>query len=175
MKQIFNRLTTFLLSLAAALSITGCAGYQLGSMLPSDVQSVYVPTFVNETEEPLLEFETTQAVIEALQTDGSLKVVSSEEEADAVLLVDITGYKLDPVSFDRARRSLGREYRLQLTSRILMLRTDNREILARHPIIKGESTFPFTGDLTSSKLSGLPIAADDLAHDIVEQVVETWQ
>ena len=60
-----------------AIVLTGCASYQLGSMLPNDIKTVYVPTFINKTGEPMIESEATQAAIRELQKDGSLKVVGS--------------------------------------------------------------------------------------------------
>ena len=40
--------------------------------------------------------------------------------------------------------------------------------------MRGEYVFPVAGDLSSSKLRGLPLAAEDLAHNLVEKVVEAW-
>ena len=60
-------------SMALAVALTGCAGYRLGTMLPPDIQSVAVPTFINRTSEPLLESETTRAAIREFQQDGSLR------------------------------------------------------------------------------------------------------
>ncbi len=41
-------------------------------------------------------------------------------------------------------------------------------------LVKGDATFEMFGDLSSAKREALPDAAKDLAHKIVESVVEYW-
>jgi hypothetical protein len=159
--------------LAMALGLTGCAGYRLGTMLPPDIQSVAVPTFVNRTTEPLLESETTRATIREFQQDGSLRV-APESEADAILLVELVDFSLFPIRFDEDRTTQANEYRLTITASILMTRSDTGEVVVENPRVYGEVDLQVTGDLSSAKREGLPEAAEDLAHDIVERVVEVW-
>lgn len=167
------------LRLAALLvlvtQLTGCVGYRLGSMLPADIKTVYVPTFLNKTDEPFIETETTSAVIDELQRDGSLNVVATDGEADAILKVSITAFKLSALAFDQTRKTSASEYRLTLTASVVMMRRTTNEVIMENPRVQGESTFVVSGDLTSSKRRGLPTAAEDLAHDIVEAVVESWK
>jgi hypothetical protein len=82
MKQL-----VLLLSLPALCLLNSCAGYQLGSSKPRQMQNVTklaVPTFKNDTLEPRLEVLVTNALIKKLQTDGAYQIVP-REEADAVL------------------------------------------------------------------------------------------
>ncbi len=173
-KNSLLSMTRILMVLAASAVLgSGCAGYKLGSMLPDDVKSVAVPTFINQTEEPLIEIDTTQATIEEFQRDGSLKVVS-EEDADAVLKVVLLSYKLEPISYRKDRRTAAEQYRIRIICSIDMRRTSDNSVVAEHPRVEGEAVFDVFGDLSSSKLRANPDAAEDLAHDIVEKVVETW-
>ncbi|MFC1452819.1 hypothetical protein ACFLSJ_05680, partial [Verrucomicrobiota bacterium] len=65
------------------------------------------------------------------------------------------------------------EYRLTLHADVVLVRSGEAEpVLERR--VQGETTFDLAGDLASAKLDSLPIAARDLAHDIVECVVEYW-
>lgn len=172
-----KRLSTLglgLLPLVALALLPGCAGYRLGSMLPDDIKSVYIPTFVNKTKEPLVEVETTQKALEEFQRDGSLEVAASAESADAVLEATVVYYGLDPLSYRRDKRTATREYRLNLVASIVMKRTSDGSVVVENPRVFGESTFELVGDLTSAKIQALPKAAEDLAHKIVEQVVEVW-
>ena len=157
----------------AGLLLNGCAGYRLGSMLPKDIATVYVPTFINATTEPQLEVETTRALIAAVQRDGSLRVVN-QEQADTVLTVTLKGYNLSPVSYRTDQRTAAREYRITLYASFLMTRRVSSAVVAESPRVIGEGVFPVTGDLTTSKIRGLPVAADDLARRIVQQMVEVW-
>ena len=44
-----------------AAILPACVGYRLGSMLPADIKTVYVDPVINQTDEPLIEVETTRA------------------------------------------------------------------------------------------------------------------
>jgi hypothetical protein len=160
--------------LVLAVLLMGCASYQLGSMLPDDIKTVYIPTFVNKTSEPMIETEATQATIRELQNDGSLKVVRSPEEADTILLITLTDYQLTPLKFERDLNTTADQYRLTLTVQVVLTRRSTDKVVSENPHIQGEADFPIMGDFTSSKKQGLPNAARDLAHNIVETIVETW-
>ncbi|MDF3129992.1 LptE family protein [Kiritimatiellaeota bacterium B1221] len=158
---------------SSLLLFSGCSGYKLGSQLPKDISSVYVPTVRNQTDEPLLENEATRAILEQIQSDGSLKIVS-ENEADAILYATLTTYEIEALSYDSDNRSTPSEYRLRLGARIEMVRTDNGQVLVRNSSLQGRDDFPLVGDLTSAKQNGLPGAAEDLARYIVAAVTEAW-
>ena len=168
-----KRIILALLAFGLVLSVNGCAGYRLGSMLPPDIKTVYVPTFVNKTSEPLLEVETTRAFLQELQRDGSLRVVN-EEQADAVITVTLRSFSIDPVSYRTEQRTTAREYRILLSAGVVMTRRGSGSVVVDSPNVRGDYVFPIAGDLTSSKLRGIPLAAQDLAHNIVEKIVEVW-
>ena len=169
----YSRLGTMVAILLALTVLNGCVGYQLGSMLPPDIKTVYVPIFVNDCDEPLIEIETTQATIRQIQQDGSLRVVNLEQ-ADAILDVELKSYKLEPVSFERNRETTANEYRIVIEADIILKRRATNEIIVQVPKVSGEADFTFDGDLSSAKERAFPEAARDLAHDIVESVVEAW-
>lgn len=172
MKAISALLLAVLIA-ASMLGATGCAGYKLGSMLPADVKTVYVPSFINETTEPLIEVECLRAVMEELQRDGSLRI-ADEENADAIVRVRLREYRLEPVVFDTTNRSNVRQYRIKLAASLVMTRRSNDSVIVERPIVRGEGVFNVLGDLSSSKLTGLPVAAADLARNLVQQMVEAW-
>ncbi len=169
----YSKLTKILVVLLACASINGCVGYQLGSMLPADIKTVHVPTFINDTSEPLIEIETTQATVIRLQQDGSLKVVK-QDQADAILEVELTDYKLEAVSFERNKETRANEYRILLRANVILKRADTGELIVQVSKVSGEADFSFTGNLSAAKRTAFPEAAKDLAHDIVEKVVEAW-
>lgn len=169
-----NKSWLSLAALALALLFqTGCAGYRLGSMLPGDVKTVYVPTVANKTSEPLIEVDVTQQIIEKIQLDGSLRVVN-ELDADSILTVTVTGYNLEAVAYRKDIRSAANQYRINLTASMELRRTKDQSVVAEAPRVAGSAVFDVTGDLTSSKLTGNPLAAEDLANRIVQRIVEYW-
>lgn len=167
-----------LAAVAAALVLVafggGCAGYRVGSMLPPDIKTVYVPTFENKTDEPLIEGRVTAAVITQLQRDGSLKVVA-REQADAILKVVLERFILTPVGYDKTSRSRPNEYRIVLSASYVLTSTKTGKVVSEHARVEGESLAPVLGDLSSSKRAALPEASRTLAIDIVDKLVETWQ
>jgi hypothetical protein len=157
----------------AAVTLGGCAGYRLGSSLPADIRAIHVPTFVNKTGEPLLEVETTAAVIREFQTDGTLKVVGDVSRADLELRAELLTYKLEALRFDPNERRTADEYRLRIEARLVCRRIGGGAVLVSRKV-DGESTFTLSGSLNAAKQSALPKAARDLAHNVVEAVVEAW-
>lgn len=165
-------------SLPAALLccalLSGCVTYHLGSMLPSDVRTVFVPTCQNMTTEPFLEQDVTSALMAAIQMDGSLKLVPDEKDADVVLNVVIRDFTLDPVGYESGSANTVEEYRMTLVASIVLQRTSNGAVVVESPNVKGWEDFDFTGDLTSSKAVALRPAAEDLGRRIVNEIVMYW-
>jgi hypothetical protein len=133
---------------------------------------VHVPAFVNRTGEPQLETVTTSATIREFQRDGTLRV-SDAGSADLVLTATLKGFALEPLRFERDRAKTAREYRVRITAHIVFAKPGSDEALV-DKTVQGEATFILSGDITSAKRSALPEAARDLAHDIVESIVEYW-
>ena len=150
----------------------GCVGYRLGTTLPPGIASIYVPTFENSTDEPRLETETTRKTIQEFQRDGTLKL-AGQDDADARLDVVLERFELLPLRFEKDQAKTTREYRMLIRARVTFTRTDNGEVLAERVVV-GDTEFDFFGDLATSKIQNLPDAADDLAHRIVELIVEYW-
>lgn len=155
--------------------LTGCIGYRLGSMLPPNIKTVYVPTFVNNTTEPQIEGRATDATMIEIQRDGSLKIVTNEDEADAILKVTLTSYRIEPLTFDESDPLTANEYRAVLSASILMIDRKTGAVIVENPKVEGKATFIIAGDMSSSKLRALPELTKDLAvYGIVEKIVETW-
>jgi len=172
MNWLSNLIIKALLLFFSIFCFAGCAGYRLGSTLPPDVRSVYVPLFENKSREPLLENQATAATIAELQKDGTLKVVNAGQ-ADVVLECVLTSISLNPLRYNRSDPTKPNEYRLTLNVSYILRRTRNREVLSEGTAI-GEGTFPFTGNLGSAKQTAMPAATQDLAKRIVERVIEAW-
>lgn len=152
--------------------LSGCAGYRLGTTLPAGISRVHVPTFINNTAEPLIETVTTRATIQRFQQDGTVKVAGLET-ADARIDVTLVRFTLEPLRYDADRNRSAEEYRMRITADLVFTRLSDQRVLMSQRV-QGDATFDFAGDMASSKATALPSAADDLARDIVESVVEFW-
>jgi hypothetical protein len=78
------------------------------------------------------------------------------------------------VAYRKDVRSAAEQYRINLTSSMVLRRTSDESVVAESPRVMGSAVFDVVGDLTSSKLTGNPEAADDLARRIVQRIVEYW-
>lgn len=162
----------FLLFPVLVLMLSGCTGYRVGSTLDKSIQTVSL-TIVNKTDEPSIEVAVMKALRAELQMDGRLKI-RSKEDADAELTVTLTSYSLTPLSYDRKRGTLVREYRVGLTGTAVLSDSETGEVILENPTVTGEEDFPYTADLTTAKLGALPGAALDLARKVVSATVTAW-
>ena len=156
----------------AALMLNGCLGYRLGTTLPPGIRTAFVPTVVNATGEPRLEAETTRAIIEELQRDGTLRI-ADEQTADAVLDVELTGFSLVPLRYEEDQARMTQEYRMVIRASVTFRRSSDGEVLVRQDV-RGRATFEPSGDLALEKRETIPGAARDLAREVVRSVVEYW-
>lgn len=83
----------------AALFAAGC-GYSFRSPVPAHLNTVYVPTFENETREFLLTQQLTELVTETFQNESRLRLASDEDDADLVVRGTIVRYEEEALSYD---------------------------------------------------------------------------
>ncbi|HHF52459.1 MAG: LptE family protein [Candidatus Aminicenantes bacterium] len=77
-------------------------GYHLrgtGSTLPPHIKKIQVPMFTNATSRFELDVKLTQSVIDELVTRGKVEITDNMESADAVLIGEITSFRVDPIGF----------------------------------------------------------------------------
>lgn len=91
------------LSIAFIIVLAGC-GYQMvgkETHIPSGLNSLAIPTFVNQTFEPGIEVPFTQAFLREFIQDRRVKVLD-RSEADSVLEGVIKSFNIYSVSYDRS-------------------------------------------------------------------------
>ena len=157
---------------AMATLLGGCGGYRVGTLLPEHIKTIAVPMFVNKTSEPDLELDATSAVSNQLAIDGTLTVVGEDKGPDVLLTVQIIKYQRRAIRFTGATRPT--EYRITVTALVTLhdLRED-KDLFATQRL-SGETDFVIEGSLPESERRAQPDALEDLAHDIVERIVEGW-
>ncbi len=110
-------------------------------------------------------------MVNQLNTDGTLRVVA-ENEADVVLTVRIVNYQRKPIRYTGVTRP--DEYRITITVRATLRDTRVAADLWKDVRLSGSTEFVVGAGLPASERRARPEALDDLAHDIVEQIVEGW-
>jgi len=89
--------------LLIALALSGCGYHVAGkaSRLPTNVQTIAIPTFVNQTQQYKIEQMLTKAVVREFITRTRYRVVNQQEpDADATLRGYVTSVQIAPVTFD---------------------------------------------------------------------------
>ena len=170
---MFPRLAVLSAASFLILGLSGCCGYKLGTSLPPNITSINVKSFYNRSGEPDVETAVTSATVREFQKNGSLRMAGADE-ADAIVEATVTGVKLEPLRYAKDRATETTEFRLLLTAEVVLKDRKTGKILSAHSGLTGKTAFVPAGDLSSAKRRAIPTAAQDLAHRIVDAVVEAW-
>jgi len=164
------------------LLLAGC-GYRLGTVLPSDIRTIAIPTFVNKTMEPGIEMSITNEIISRFQIDGTLRV-KELDEADSRLDGEIIEYRREPVRYAGRDFTEVSEYRLYVRVKMMLVDLDTGEPMWEAPrYVTGDTTYIRSGDIQTDEENALasPFEAEqfltleeDLARKVVDSVVSGW-
>jgi len=179
MKKRLSAVKTALL-LILLLAVASC-GYHFsgtGAIVPEGAKKLAVPVFLNTTNEPYVDVDVTQAVIEEFMTDGRLRIVGPEE-ADLVLRGIITKYEATPLSYTVFNgQTYVQQYRISIVVEASLEDLRAKKILWKQPGV--ESTFLSDYAVTMqnvaatrvSKDAAVKKAAQDIAWTLRSRVLE---
>ena len=167
----------------AALIFSSCAGYHVGPVKPTrmaKVSAIAVPNFKNDTLLPRVEVLLANALIKQFQQDGTYKIVR-ENDADAIVQGHLEQVIHSPARSVRGNLLLTREYLLTLRCRYEVTDRHTGALICRETA-SGQTTFFATGsgndaitsDITQDQRQAFPLAAEQLAKDIVSHLSEGW-
>lgn len=162
-----------LAAVAALVAIVqGCLYGFAGGGLPPHIRTVAIVPFDNQTADPLLTQEVTDAVREAMERRLGLRI-AGEETADAVVRGSITRYEPDiPLSFQpgdetRTVQVTRRRVQLSVTVEIVDQRA-GRPLWQRSGLtVDGEYDPP-------NEAEGRQVALRKLVSDIVDGAQSQW-
>ena len=165
----------------AALVFSGCAGYHVGPIKPTrmaKVDTIAVPSFKNDTLLPRVEVLLANAVIKQIQQDGTYKI-ARENDADAVFHGRLEQIVRSPSRSVIGNVLLTREYTLTLRCRYEVTDRRTGTIIYRQNAV-GQTSFFVSGtntlaaDVNQDERQAFPLAAEQLAKDIVSHLSEGW-
>jgi len=160
----------------ATLVLGGCAGYRVGNISGRDLQgvrSVYVPTARNTSLSPDLQMTVTNCVIRRFDNDGTLEVNQSSN-ADSELNITITNVKQTAIASSNNDINITSQYQLTITATVTYTNRRLGKKIFENAEVKGTTTFFTQSNLQEGERQALPLAADDLANNIVKMVTEGW-
>ena len=149
--------------------LAGC-GYTTSTARSAGISSIYVPMFKNETYEHNVHVTVTDAVINELILDGNLRLVK-QEEADTILEGQVTRYKTEPLGYDKNNDV--EQYRMVVTTQIVFRNLKKDKIIWTQTI-EGSFAYYTSGRLGMSEKAAADEAIENLARNIVSEVVNFW-
>ncbi len=174
-----------LLSLGlATLVALGCKSYQLGGPeLP--FESIYVKPATNDSFAPQAQALLSGQIRDAFIRDGRLKLTTSEESADAVLLVNLTEYEREAASRARTDTVQARDFDLFLHAEISLYDQNRGDYMFEDREISERSNAyvdnPYRDDsaddlqgFLQAEYQAMPRLTRDLARKIADEVLSPW-
>ncbi|MBI5745745.1 MAG: LptE family protein [Nitrospirae bacterium] len=170
----------FFVTLALTLALsTGC-GYRFLGRSISDTQSrkIAVPTFHNDTFDPLIGKKVTGFIKEEIVSNGGFQLINDPSLADLTLTGRITSFSLAPISSSNNRAT---EYRVSITIDVGLTGKNNKPGLTDKANIwteKGREVtaeYFVTDDITANSTAenrAIEEAAKLFAEDLVSQILE---
>ena len=160
------------LPVLAAIFLSGCAGYHLGSV-NGDVageKTVEVKPFNNQTLQPRLGDDVTQALRERLQTDATYRLVTGEP-GDLVVHGVIRTYTRVGLGNLNRDSSTMQNYRVAVTVHVTVReRVSGKLRLDRD--VQGSTLVNVGPDFASSERQAAPLLAANLAQNITALLTE---
>ena len=161
----------------AALAFAGACGYRvvgIGGQLPGGITRVEVPVFENHTARTDVGRVLTEDFINQLL--GSAKVrVAAGEEAQALILGTVTGYRREPITFDSKQKPL--ENRLTIIMDVrLVTRGENRPLFGERAVTV-RYDYPVKTDLQENDRledEALRSATKQMSQKLVSLMLESF-
>lgn len=160
-----------------ALLLTACSFGFAGGGLPSDIRTVAVPTFLNDTADPTLTLLVTQQVKQAMESRLGLRT-ATEEQADAVVHGRIVRYEPDnPLAYTgTAATTSGTAAQVNVTRRSVDLTVDLTVVNQKTDKVLWEGKgLLVSGDYDPGRESdGKQKAIDLLIKKLIDGVHSNW-
>lgn len=142
-------------------------------LLPAYIKKVYVRPVVNNTNQYGLEDKFTKAIIDEFMRDGRLSIVTSEEEADGVLVCEIKRYVLQPLTYDA--NMVTEQYKLWILINVYFVDKHENITLWVEPNMEGIQIY---ADAVKVGFGGMTEEAareyiwDKLSRDVVKRTIK---
>src|SRR5262245_29333405 len=166
-------LKSVLFALAMSIIVDVC-GYKpagKGKSLPANIKTIAIPVFQNSSLKYRVEQRFTQAVInEVLKRARALRVVTNQDDADAVLNGDIRSFHLGRAIHDDRGRTRVWDVRISVSVVVRDLKT--HKILFQNPRMRFDGEYELSDDPQSFFNEENP-AVERIAKDFAQTIVST--
>jgi len=158
---------------ALLLSLVSCTYSFSGSSLPGHIKTIAVPTFGNETLQPGLEREATEAVTQVFLDDSRLDIAGSGS-ADALVEGRVLSY--DHSVFGIGEGETAQEYRVTIRFAVVVKDRVKGKDLYSNDAMLAQSTYSVSarGDEPANEDEAREEAIRKAAEDILSHTLEEW-
>jgi hypothetical protein len=170
-------------AMIAALGLLGaCKSYHLGSPAEISFESIYVAPVSNHSSAPQAQAIISAMLRENFARDARTRVVAKKENADAVLLVDLTDYKRRDTVRNQGDTGIADSFDVQLETNVSLLdqRTGNY-LISNHPIQATTNAYisnPYESnsviEYQISERQAMEQLARELSRKITDMVLSPW-
>jgi len=164
-------LSFIILSLAAVL-LYGCGTTYAWrrTSVPTDVRTVYVPTFRNESDVVELGPIASRQILREFQREGTFKI---KGEDDAVVEIQgvIKSASAGVNAYDRRSGSRKSSYQYSATVEVSVIDKRSRRVLVDNRVFTASTSFTAGGDLATGKRDASGRLMEDLARQVVDCVL----
>jgi hypothetical protein len=160
--------------LLTCLFMVSCAGYQLGGSKPShlsNIRSIHVPLFKNDTLFVRAESHATNTMIDTLTRDGTYKI-STADSADAVLKACISDLDYGQVSSTRTDSLSSEEISLIVEINWSLVDATNPSRILEEGRSTGRTSFFARGNLNIARTNALPDALQRACESITSRIAD---
>ena len=162
---------TLAVTLSMIISVCGYKPSGKGKSLPADIKTIAVPVFQNSSLKYRVEQRFTNAVIEEiLKRARALHVVTTAEDADAVINGDIRGFRAQGLILDDRGRT--RVWNVRIVVSIIVRDLRSHKILFENPRMIFEGEYELSDDPQSFFNEENP-AVDRIAKDFAQTIIST--
>jgi hypothetical protein len=169
---VTRRFTAWMLLMALLACSVGCGVYSASSgRVDESMKRVAVRYFENQTAEPNLGVDLADAVIFALQTDNTLKVVE-EGDANTILSGTVTRY-VRREAFAREDLTVN-EFQVQIAVALTLTRRATGETIFENRRFTGTGNYVLDDPNGTTEQTARSEAATEIVKDILALVVEDW-
>jgi len=163
------------LILAAVCIISVQCGYRLrgtGSFLPPDIKRVSVPMFKNFSTRYNLDVTLTQGVIDQLVARGKVEVTQDPENADAILVGEISSFNVNPIGF--SDQSTADRYSVMVVAKIVLRDLKDQRVIFSNPsyVYQEEYEVPQGTSYETWENDALGKISEKFARSLISTILE---
>lgn len=175
-----------LLTILIAGIFGGCQSYQFGHPAELPFKSIYIKPVTNDSFAPQAQALLSAQVREAFIRDGRARLVTSEDAADAVLLIHLTEYDRRAAARQSNDTAIARDFDLTLTAAVSLFNPNKGDYYFRERVLRERSNAyvndPYatpgtaqTQDFLQSEYQAMPRLTRNLARKIADEVLSPWE